>query len=131
VRRELAFQSFDINVPQEQFDSTLATASASDDQMLRDTDQGFRYLKKNPAGERVVQETVKTDALFALVGAVEDDSTSGVVPLAGINWFDTDFLKKKIQFNVFFAGVFAYVNLTDPRSAEARSIWASKPRSSA
>jgi hypothetical protein len=38
----------------------------------------------------------------------------GVVPLIGVNWFDYDFLKKKIQFDVFFAGVYAYVNLTDP-----------------
>jgi hypothetical protein len=114
VRRELAFSDFAINMPEEQFDLSLKSAKASDDQMLQDTDQGFRYLEKKPDGERVVQQTLKTDALFALAGALKDDSTSGVIPLLGVNWFDTDFLKKKIQFNVFFAGVYAYVNLTDP-----------------
>jgi hypothetical protein len=114
VRRELALTGFELNMPEEAFDASLKAAYASDDQMLRDTDKGFRYLKKQPDGDRVVQETVKTDALFALAGALKDDSTSGVVPLLGVNWFDTNFLKKKIQFNVFFAGVFAYVNLTDP-----------------
>jgi hypothetical protein len=114
VRRELALTGFELNMPEEEFDGSLKAAYASDDQMLRDTDKGFRYLKTQPDGERVVQETVKTDALFALAGALKDDSTSGVVPLLGVNWFDTNFLKKDLQFNVFFAGVFAYVNLTDP-----------------
>jgi hypothetical protein len=45
---------------------------------------------------------------------LKDDSTQGVLPLLGVNWFDYDFLKKKIQINVFFAGVYAFVNLTDP-----------------
>jgi hypothetical protein len=114
VRRELALTGFELNMPEEEFNGSLKEAYASDDQMLRDTDKGFRYLKQQPDGERVVQQTVKTDALFALAGALKDDSTSGVVPLLGVNWFDTNFLKKDIQFNVFFAGVFAYVNLTDP-----------------
>ncbi len=114
VRRELALTEFELNMPEEELNDSLEAAYASDDQMLRDTDSGFRYLKKQPDGARVVQETVKTDALFALAGALKDDSTSGVVPLLGVNWFDTNFLKKDLQFNVFFAGVFAYVNLTDP-----------------
>ncbi len=114
VRRELALTGFTLNMPEEEFNGSLKEAYASDDQMLRDTDKGFRYLKKQTDGERVVQETIKTDALFALAGALKDDSTSGVIPLLGVNWFDTNFLRKDIQFNVFFAGVFAYVNLTDP-----------------
>jgi hypothetical protein len=114
VRRELAFTDFELNMPEEEFDLALKAAYASDDQMLQDTDTGFHYLQKQPDGGRIVQMKDKTDALFALAGALEDDSTGGVVPLAGVNWFDYDFLKKKIQFDVFFAGVYAYVNLTDP-----------------
>ena len=114
VRREVSLTGFALNMAEEAFNDSLKEAYASNDQMLRDTDKGFRYLKRQQDGERVVQETVKTDALFALAGALKDDSTSGVVPLLGVNWFDTNFLKKNIQFNVFFAGVFAYVNLTDP-----------------
>jgi hypothetical protein len=114
VRRELAFSHFEINGSEAQFQNALNAASASDDQMLEDTDRGFRYLKKQPGGERVVEEKVKTDALAGLAGAFKDDSTGGALPLIGVNWFDTDFLKKKIQFNAFFAVVFAYVNLTDP-----------------
>ena len=117
VRRELAFSGFDINPSEETFDQALKAAYASDDQMLRDTDSGFRYLEKRPGGERVVQEKVKTDALFMVAGAVKDDAIGGVVPLAGVNWFDYDVLKKKIQVNVFFAGVYAFANLTDPSLA--------------
>jgi hypothetical protein len=82
--------------------------------MLRETEEGFRYLEKKSGGERDVRPTLKTDALFALAGVLKDDSTQGVLPLLGVNWFDYDFLKKKIQINVFFAGVYAFVNLTDP-----------------
>ena len=114
VRRELAFTSFELNAPEERFERALKDAYASDDQMLQDTDSGFRYLQKQKNGERVVQDKVKTDALAGLAGAFKDDSTGGILPILGVNWFDTNFLKKKIQFNVFFAGVFAYVNLTDP-----------------
>jgi hypothetical protein len=114
VRRELAFSDFNVNPTEEAFDQLQKEAYASDDQMLRDTDAGFRYLEKKPGGEREVRPTLKTDALFALAGALKDDSTQGVLPLLGVNWFDYDFLKKKIQINVFFAGVYAFVNLTDP-----------------
>jgi hypothetical protein len=114
VRRELAFSDFNVNPTEEAFDQTLKEAYASDDQMLRDTDAGFRYLEKKPGGEREVRSTLKTDALFALAGALKDDSTDGVLPALGVNWFDYDLLKKKIQINVFFAGVYAFVNLTDP-----------------
>jgi len=114
VRRELSFTDYEINLPAERFDEALKVAYDSDDQVLRDTGAGFRYLKKQPDGERVVQEQGKTSALFALAGVVKDDSIDSVVPLAGVNWFDYDLMKKKIQINVFFAGVYAYVNLTDP-----------------
>jgi hypothetical protein len=114
VRRELTFTDYAINPSEEEFDAALKAAYASDDQMLQDTTTGFRYLQKQPDGTRIVQTKDKTDALFALAGALKDDSTSGVIPLIGVNWFDYDFLKKKIQIDVFFAGVYAYVNLTDP-----------------
>ncbi len=114
VRRELAFGSFAINPPQETFDAALKDAYASTHQMLRDTDTGFRYLEKTPDGGRQVQQHPKTDALFLLAGAFKDNSIASVVPLAGVNWFDYDLFKKKIQIDVFFAGVYAFVNLTDP-----------------
>jgi len=114
VTRELTFTEFSINPPAEEFDRALRDAYASNDQMLRDTDAGFRYLERQPDGGRVVRETMKTSALFALAGAVHDDAIDGTVPIAGVNWFDYDFLKKNIQVDVFFAGVYAFANLTDP-----------------
>ncbi len=114
VRREMSFQDFQINTSDESFDAALKEAYASNDQMLRETDKGFRYLEKSPDGGRVVQEKEKTSALFALAGAMKDDSVDNVVPLAGVNWFDYDLFHKKIQVNVFFAGVYAYANFTDP-----------------
>jgi len=115
VRREVRFDGFEINPEAEAFDQALHSAYASDHQMLRDTSQGFRYLEKDPTGGgRTVQMTPDTSQLFLAAGAFKDNAIDGVVPLAGVNWFNYDFLKKDIQFNVFFAGVYAFVNLTDP-----------------
>ena len=117
VRREVRFDEFEINPSAEAFDARLAAAYASRNQMLRDTDRGIRYLERTDAGGRAVKEQMDTNQLFALGGAFKDDAVDSVVPLAGVNWFDYDFLKKGVQFEVFFAGVYAYANLTDPSLA--------------
>jgi hypothetical protein len=114
VRREVRFDAFQINPPEDAFDQALASAYGSSNQMLRDTDEGFRYLQKDPAGGRVVEMEMDTSQLFLAGGAFKDNAIDGVVPLAGVNWFDYDFLKKDVQFNIFFAGVYAFANLTDP-----------------
>jgi hypothetical protein len=114
VRREVRFDGFEINPSQEAFDQALAAAYASDHQMLRDTHEGFRYLQKDEGGGRTVKTVVDSSQLFLAGGLFKDDAIDYVVPLAGVNWFDYDFLKKDVQFNVFFAGVYAFINLTDP-----------------
>jgi hypothetical protein len=116
VRREVRFDGFEINPPEASFDQAKSAAYASDHQMLRDTDKGFQYLTKDKSGVRTLS-TGDTSQLFLVGGVFKDDSISGAVPLAGVNWFDYKFLKKDIQFNVFFAGVYAFVNLTDPSIA--------------
>jgi len=120
IRKQYQFHDFAINPPKDGFDAALSEAYASDDQMLRDTDKGFRYLEKSGEGGRTVRDTLKTSSLLAGGGLFKDSSIPGVVPLAGVNWFDYDFLKKKMQFNVFFAGVYAFVNFTDPALAGTR-----------
>lgn len=114
VRREVRFDGFEINPSEEAFDQSLKSAYASEHQMLRDTNQGFRYLEKDATGGRTVKMTMDTSQLFLAAGAFKDNAISGVVPLAGVNWFDYNFLKKDVQFNIFFAGVYAFANLTDP-----------------
>lgn len=114
VERRLRFSSYEVNPPAETFERKRAEAYASRNQMLRDTDGGFRYLERTDDGNRVVKETVDTSQLLAAAGAYKDDSTDGVIPLAGVNWFDYRCLGKDAQCNVLFAGVVAFANLTDP-----------------
>jgi hypothetical protein len=96
-------------------------AYARNNRMLRDTDQGLRYLERQEDGTRTVKQTMDTDQLFAAAGAYKDQSTSGVVPLGGVNWFDFDLFHRNVQANVFFAGVLAFFNFTKPDLFHGRS----------
>jgi hypothetical protein len=55
-----------------------------------------------------------TDQIFAAVGAFKDDSTDGVTPFLGANYFNYDLFGKNVQLNVLFGGVVALVNATKP-----------------
>lgn len=114
IRRELKFTSFDINPSIEEFESRRDQAYASNNQMLRDTDDGFRYLERQADGSRVVKQEVDTSQLLIGGGAFRDGATDGVTPLGGINYFDYDVAGKKIQLNVFFAGVLGFFTASKP-----------------
>lgn len=119
VRRELRFDDFAINLPKDEFETLRSRAYASTNQMLRDTDRGFRYLRRNDDGTRVVKETVDSDQFF-FFGGLFHDSATPLVPLAGVNYFDYDFRKRNEQINVLFAGVFVFATWTDPALAGKR-----------
>ena len=120
IRRETRFDGYEINPTEERFDQALAAAYASKNQMLRDTEHGLRYLAPDEGGGRHLKEEQDTSQLFAAAGVLKDNAIDSVVPLGGVNWFDYNLFKRDIQFNVFFAGVYAYVNLTDPSIAGSR-----------
>jgi hypothetical protein len=114
VRREVTFLTYQVNPAAAEFERRRAEAYASKNQMLRDTETGFRYLERRKDGSRTVTEKMKTSQLFAAGGAFKDESTDGVVPLAGVNYFDFDMFGKDIQFNGLFGGVLGFVNITKP-----------------
>jgi hypothetical protein len=120
VEREIEFTEFEVNPPVEVFESRRADAYASKNQMLRDTRQGLRYLDRQDDGTREVKEKVETSQLFVAAGAFKDNSIDSVVPVAGVNYFNYDLWGKNLQTNVFFAGAFAFANLTDPDLAGGR-----------
>lgn len=120
VERRLRFESYEINPPVERFEAERSRAYASTNRMLRDTEEGTRYLERTEDGGRVVKQEMDTSQLFVAAGAYKDDSTDGVVPLAGVNWFDYRFLGRDAQFNVLFGGVVAFLNLTDPQAFGTR-----------
>jgi hypothetical protein len=113
VRREVTLTSFEINPPRELFEDRRARAYASQHQMLRDTDQGFRYLERRPDGTRAVKQGVDTSQLFAAAGAFQDSSRD-LTPLAGVNYFDYNLADRNVQLNALFAGAFAFVTASKP-----------------
>ncbi|HEX5043063.1 MAG TPA: sigma-E factor regulatory protein RseB domain-containing protein [Candidatus Polarisedimenticolaceae bacterium] len=121
VRRQVAFETFEINAGEEAFARARSEAYARNNRMLRDTEEGQRYLERQEDGTRTVKQTMDTSQLFAAAGVYKDQSTSGVVPLGGVNWFDFDLFHRGVQANVFFAGVLAFFNFTKPDLFQGRS----------
>lgn len=120
VQRSTTFKNFRLD-PTE-FETLLAQVSASDARMVRETEEGLRYLEKRGEGERVVKEGFDTAQLF-MVGGVHHDSglEYPVVPLGGIDYFNFDLFKKGIQTNVFFAGIVVAANATHPNVGGTRT----------
>ena len=114
VRREVTFESYEANPPREQFEAARQRAYASKNQMLRDTPDGYRYLERQEDGTRSVKTEMDSRQIFAAAGAFRDSSTDGVTPLAGVNYFDYDLFGRKVQLNVLFGGVLAFVNASKP-----------------
>ena len=115
---DMEFTNPVVNAPS--FDAQLDEARASDRQMLRDTDEGLLYLRKNEAGERVPVEA-SSKKLFVIAGARVDESyEAGFIPLAGVNWLNNDAWGKGIQVNAFLAGAVNDISISDP------SLWGSK-----
>ncbi len=119
VERETNISALLING--QRFADRRAEVMASDVTMVRDTDQGLRYLVPGEvAGERVVKEGFDTSKWFLAGGAFWDDSLDYPLPLGGINYLDLDFRDRGGQLNVFFAGALLAVNLAEPRLFDSR-----------
>jgi hypothetical protein len=114
VQREVRFSEFDINPPVAEFEARRREAYASDNQMLRDTEGGFRYLQRESDGSRTLKEGVDTSQWFAAAGLFQDSSTDNVTPLAGANYFNYDLWGKNIQFSALLAGAVNFVTASKP-----------------
>jgi hypothetical protein len=120
VLRSTTFTDF--RIEPEDFQQSLAEASASDARMVRETSAGMRYLEKSVSGERVVKEGFESSRKFLLGGVHHDAGLEyPVVPLGGVDYFDFDLWHKGIQANVFFAGVVVSANATHPNVANTRT----------
>ncbi len=114
VEREVRLTGVVINGPS--FDERREQVRASEATMVRDTDEGLRYLVKDEAsGERQVKEGYDSNRLFLLAGGFYDDSLDYPLPLVGVNYFDINFRGNNRQLNAFFGGVLGIVNYADPR----------------
>ncbi|MGH9464295.1 MAG: hypothetical protein ACRD0X_01530, partial [Thermoanaerobaculia bacterium] len=113
VEKETVLSELEVNGID--FDQRRATLFDSDATVLRDTEEGLRYLVPDEAtGERVVQEGFDTDRLFIGGGVLYDDALDYPLPLAGFNYFSFDLRGTGAQANVFFGGVLLDATLSDP-----------------
>jgi hypothetical protein len=104
----------EVRINGDDFDANREAALASDATMVRDTDQGLRYLKKEKDGERVVETEFDSSRLFLVGGVFWDESVDYPLPAIGINYLDFDFKNTGAQVNAFFAGAFLAANIADP-----------------
>lgn len=106
------------------FAARLEAAHASASVMLRDTPQGFRYLRRagseaGPAA-RVVAEKRASSVRTLAMGAIVDPNISKPLPFAGLSYLDFDFLGTGAQVNAFFAGAFLQAALAVPSVGGSR-----------
>ncbi len=111
---EVETEIADVRFDGENFDLNRAAALASEATMLRDTDDGFRYLKKDETGQRYVETEFDSDRLFLVGGVFWDESLDFPLPLAGVNYLDLDVKGTGTQFDVFFAGALLNAGFSDP-----------------
>jgi hypothetical protein len=104
----------EIRINADDFDANREAALASDATMVRDTDEGLRYLAKEKSGERVVETEFDSSRLFLVGGVFWDESVDYPIPAIGVNYLDFDFKNTGAQINAFFAGAFLSANIADP-----------------
>ena len=113
VEREILLTEVVVNSPD--FDDRRRQALASELTMVRDTDEGLRYLVVDEeTGERVTKEGFDTKKRFVVGGVFYDESQDYPIPLAGFNWLWFDWRGTGAQANVFFAGPLLTVAYSDP-----------------
>jgi hypothetical protein len=127
IHRVLAIDRQEVNPPD--FESRRRTAYASNSIMLRDTPQGFRYLRRDegrsssaPGAIAVVPgiagraDRVRTLAL----GVIVDPNITRPLPFAGISYVDFNLFGTGTQFNGFFGGTYGQLAFSVPSVAGTR-----------
>jgi hypothetical protein len=106
----------DVQVAPPDFEARRKAALASPSQMVRDTDQGLRYLVPDAEhpGDRRVETKMTRRSLFGLTGVFYQTGQDYPFPLLGVQYFDFDLFGKGKQLSVFFGGVLLFANYTDP-----------------
>lgn len=123
IHRRLVVDRHEINPAD--FDKRRAGAYASTDVMLRDTPQGFRYLKRprsdrGPEAPAAVAATEpvlagRADRLRTLAfGVLVDPNISRPLPFVGLSYVDLNLFNRGVQLNAFFGGTFGQLALSAP-----------------
>jgi hypothetical protein len=122
IHRLLVIDRYEVNPPD--FDTRRAAAYASTDVMLRDTPEGFRYLKreaesgKPEAGSGKLEARVlagRADRIRTVAfGVIVDPNITRPLPFAGLSYVDFNLFGTGAQFSGFFGGSYGQLAFSAP-----------------
>jgi hypothetical protein len=118
IHRVLAMSAHEINPAD--FAERRLGAIASDNVMLRDTTEGYRYLKRTRAGAEGAVHAEPEIAGRAnrvrtlAVGVIVDPNISMPLPFAGLSYVDFDLFGTGTQLSAFFGGTYGQLAFSAP-----------------
>jgi hypothetical protein len=114
IERKVTVTGVTVDPPD--FETRLKEAYASPSQMVRDTDDGLRYLEPDPEhpDERQVSKKLTRKSLIGVAGIFYERGLDYPFPLLGVQYFDFDLWHKNKQLSVLFFGSVLFANYTDP-----------------
>jgi hypothetical protein len=126
IHRVMTIARHVVNPPD--FTERRAAAYASAPVMLRDTPQGYRYLRLpspdgRPAGEPVAEPTLAPAAervRTLAAGVIIDPNITRPLPFAGLSYADFDLFGTGTQFTAFFGGTYGQLALSVPSLGGSR-----------
>ena len=120
IHRVLAIDRNEVNVVD--FPARRQDAYRSAAVMLRDTPDGYRYLKKGTASETGSPSIAgRSDRVRTIAGGViVDPNISVPLPFAGLSYVDFNFLGTGSQVNAFFGGTYGQLAFSVPSIARTR-----------
>jgi len=119
IHRVLVFAGNEINAPD--FVARRQSAYGSGSIMLRDTPQGYRYLKKGDTSAESPPLAGRADRVRTIAGGVIFDPNISVpLPFAGLSYVDFNFLGTGTQINAFFGGTYGQFAFSVPSLGGSR-----------
>lgn len=123
IHRLMVMTSHDVNPAD--FAARRQAALGSDAVMLRDTSDGYRYLKRTPVPAGGVQAEPEVAGRAShvrtlAVGVILDPNISVPLPFAGLSYVDFNFLRTGTQLSVFFGGAYGQLAFSVPSLGGSR-----------
>lgn len=123
IHRRLTLDEHLVDPPD--FDARRDGAYASSSVMLRDTPQGYRYLRRERPREggrpTIVEVTKAASRVRTLAaGVIIDPNISRPLPFAGISYVDFNLLGTGSQLNAFFGGAYGQLAFSVPSILKSR-----------
>ena len=120
IHRVLAIDRHEVNV--DDFSARRQHAYQTAPVMLRDTPEGYRYLKKGDASETASPSIAgRADRVRTIAGGViVDPNISTPLPFAGFSYVDFNLFGTGSQMNAFFGGTYGQLAFSVPSVARTR-----------